>query len=159
MKKFVLPLLLWSAVFALTGCDAVTGGTDTCYSAQDRTIYACDLDGPTTALSTTLTQEDKVLTINMMEATSGSYRLSLGAVNGCDGQVEVVITINGLEVENSVQQTLPKTISFAVQGTQTVIIRLRPRSLDESCLCPDPDPSGPSGPGGDFFVDVLVKKQ
>lgn len=154
MKKFVL-LLLGLAVLALAGCDDVIGVNDTCYTDQDRTIYACDLDGPTTTLSTTLTHEDKVLAINMAEATSGSYRLSLGAVNGCDGQVEVVITVNGVEIENSVQQTLPKTLSFAVQGVQPVSIRLRPRSLDDDCLCPDPDLGGSNG---EFEASVLIKK-
>ncbi|HNE29803.1 MAG TPA: hypothetical protein PLW66_11580 [Saprospiraceae bacterium] len=144
-----LPLLLGS-------CDSVTGTSDTCYVSHAREIYACDLDGPATTLSTTLTEEDKPLTIHMMEATSGNYRLNLGAVNGCDGQVEVVISVNGAEIENSVQQTLPKTLSFAVQGIHPVTIRLRPRSLDDSCLCPDPDLGGTSGA---FSVDVLIKKQ
>ncbi|MCC7505841.1 MAG: hypothetical protein IT259_11095 [Saprospiraceae bacterium] len=152
MRYFpVIPLLL----LFLSGCDSVIGTTDTCYVSHDRVIYACDLDGPATTVSTLLSEEDKLLTVNIMEATSGNYRLNLGAVNGCDGQVEVVVAVNGTEIENSVQQTLPKTLSFAVQGIQPVSIRLRPRSLDDNCLCPDPDLGGSNG---EFQVGVLIKK-
>jgi len=129
----------------------------TCYQAQDRVINKCDLDGPTTAITTDLRETDKRLTLILQEATTGNYQLRLGDVTDCAGLVDVNITVNGIEIENSIQQSFPKNISFSVQGTQSVQIVLEPDSLDQNCLCPDSDPVI-GAINGEFKVNVVVRK-
>jgi hypothetical protein len=149
----LLQFIILSVFFV--SCDTTLTSPSTCYSISERLVDRCDLDGTTTALIATVTQEDAPLKMVLREATTANYTVTLTDSGQCTGTVEVKIEVNGTEIENSVQISFPKSFTIPVQGVQSIAITLQPKQLDQDCLCPDPINGGaPSN----FNIEVVLKK-
>jgi hypothetical protein len=152
MKK-LFPFFFLSMFFA--SCDTTLNSPSTCYTTTERLVDRCDLDGATTVLLATVTQADAPLKMVLREATTSNYSVTLTDSGQCTGTVEVKIEVNGIEIENSVQISFPKSFTIPVQGVQSIAITLQPKQLDQDCLCPDPINGGSAS---DFKIEAILKK-